>query len=191
MIPLPLPFACGLCLPHPCACRPCFLQLQLQEATYTPETVEVLRRVAGEVQTAVGTAETRLQQVRLLGGGAKVGVLGACPCLLWAGRLLPMFAAGSHLPPSWKPAAALWRTSEHPCTISDHFWVGFTCSTARLPVLQAKLQLQQYGSLGPSFRAQATEHAAVLQQVGWCAHIWRCEPAQIVESAQAWGVAHL
>lgn len=135
MIPIPLPFACCPCLPHPCACRPCFLQLQLQEATYTPETVEVLRRVAGEVQTAVGTAETRLQQVRLLGGGAKVGVLGACPCLLWAGRLLPMFAAGSHLPPSWKPAAALWRTSEHPCTISDHFWVGFTCSTARFHCL--------------------------------------------------------
>lgn len=28
------------------------------------------------------------------------------------------------------------------------------------------MQLQQYRSLGPAFRAQAAEHAAVLQQVG-------------------------
>lgn len=31
---------------------------------------------------------------------------------------------------------------------------------------QATMQLQQYKSLGLAFRAQAAEHAAVLQQVG-------------------------
>ncbi|PRW60309.1 HAUS augmin-like complex subunit 4 [Chlorella sorokiniana] len=67
------------------------VQLQLQEATYTPDTVAVLRRVAEEVEGAVGAAAARLQQ--------------------------------------------------------------------------ATLQLQQYRSLGPSFRAQAAEHAAVLQQL--------------------------
>lgn len=40
------------------------LQLQLQEATYSPDTVTVLRRVAEEVEGAVGAATARLQQAR-------------------------------------------------------------------------------------------------------------------------------
>ncbi|KAI7837046.1 hypothetical protein COHA_009123 [Chlorella ohadii] len=41
------------------------VQLQLQEATYSPDTVTVLRRVAEEVEGAVGAATARLQQATL------------------------------------------------------------------------------------------------------------------------------
>lgn len=64
---LPQLQVCPFLPPHGCLIHtpaPCLPQLQLQEATYTPDTVAVLRRVAEEVEGAVGAAAARLQQAR-------------------------------------------------------------------------------------------------------------------------------
>jgi hypothetical protein len=56
------------------------VQLQLQQRTYTAQTVAVLQQVAAEVDGALGQATARLQQVRMrlarvVGQGARVSVL--------------------------------------------------------------------------------------------------------------------